>query len=92
MQSFIIFDSPYNDPAMQGAFEHTLQFSLNCLAIVFMAGIVSAPFSDQREVTNFMLVWKTLKVIIFVAVGRQIMHFGPSDECDNPAHLHRRLR
>jgi len=41
-----------------------------------MAGIASAPFSDQREVTNFMLVWKTLKVIIFVAVGRQIMHFG----------------
>ena len=76
MQSFIIFDSPYNDPAMQGAFEHNLAIFPQLLVIVFMAGIASAPFSDQREVTNFMLVWKTLKVIIFVAVGRQIMHFG----------------
>ncbi|WP_226377582.1 hypothetical protein [Haloterrigena turkmenica] len=76
MESFIIFDSPYNDPAMQGAFEHNLAIFPQLLVIVFMAGVASAPFSDQREVTNFMLVWKTLKVIIFVAVGRQIMHFG----------------
>ncbi|ELZ01402.1 hypothetical protein [Natrialba aegyptia] len=76
MQSFIIFDSPYNDPAMQGAFEHNLAIFPQLLVIVFMAGIASAPFSDQREVTNFMLIWKTLKTIIFVAVGRQIMHFG----------------
>ncbi len=76
MQSFIIFESPYNDPAMQGAFEHNLAIFPQLLVIVFMAGIASAPFSDRREVTNFMLVWKTLKVIIFVAVGRQIMHFG----------------
>ena len=76
MQSFIIFESPYNDPAMQAAFEHNLSIFPQLLVIVFMAGIASAPFSDQREVTNFMLIWKTLKVIIFVAVARQIMHFG----------------
>jgi len=40
MQSFIIFDSPYNDPAMQGAFEHNLAIFPQLLVIVFMAGIV----------------------------------------------------
>ncbi|TYL37259.1 hypothetical protein CV102_18300 [Natronococcus pandeyae] len=74
--SFIIFDSPYSDPAMQSAFQHNLDIFPQLLVIVFMAGVASKPFADQREVTNFMLVWKTLKVIIFVAVARQIMHFG----------------
>ncbi|MFC6764626.1 hypothetical protein [Natrinema soli] len=76
IRSFIIFDSPYNDPTMQGAFQHNLDIFPQLLVIVFMAGIASKPFADRREVTNFMLVWKTLKVIIFVAVARQIMHFS----------------
>ncbi|MBX0296646.1 hypothetical protein [Haloarcula nitratireducens] len=76
MRTFIIFDSPYSDPALQAAFQHNLDIFPQLLAIVFMAGVASKPFADAREVTNFMLVWKALKVIIFVAVARQLMHFG----------------
>ncbi|SFL63245.1 type IV secretion system protein TrbL [Halogranum rubrum] len=76
MRTFIIFDSPYSDPTMQAAFQHNLDIFPQLLVIMFMAGVATKPFADQREVTNFMLVWKALKVIIFVAVARQIMHFG----------------
>ena len=76
MRTFIIFDSPYSDPTMQSAFQHNLDIFPQLLVIIVMAGVASKPFADQREVTNFMLVWKALKVIIFVAVARQIMHFG----------------
>ncbi|WP_135306467.1 hypothetical protein [Haloarcula amylovorans] len=76
MRTFILFDSPYSDPALQAAFQHNLDIFPQLLAIVFMAGVASKPFADPREVTNFMLVWKALKVIIFVAVARQLMHFG----------------
>ena len=76
MRTFIIFDSPYSDPTMQAAFQHNLDIFPQLLVIMVMAGIATKPFADQREVTNFMLVWKALKVIIFVAVARQIMHFG----------------
>ena len=76
IRTFILFDSPYRDPAMQAAFQHNLDLFPQLLVIMFMAGVATKPFADQREVTNFMLCWKALKVIIFVAVGRQIMHFG----------------
>ena len=76
MRTFILFDSPYSDPAIQSAFQHNLDIFPQLLIIMVMAGVATKPFADQREVTNFMLVWKALKVIIFVAVGRQIMHFG----------------
>lgn len=76
MRTFIIFDSPYSDPTMQAAFQRNLDIFPQLLVIMVMAGIATKPFADQREVTNFMLVWKALKVIIFVAVARQIMHFG----------------
>lgn len=76
MRTFIIFDSPYTDPTMQAAFQHNLDIFPQLLVIMFMAGVATKPFADQIEVTNFMLVWKALKVIIFVAVARQIMHFG----------------
>ncbi|MFC7216545.1 hypothetical protein ACFQO4_21015 [Saliphagus sp. GCM10025334] len=74
--TFIIFDSPYSDPGMQAAFQHNLDIFPQLLVIMFMAGVATKPFADRIEVTNFMLVWKALKVIIFVAVARQIMHFG----------------
>ncbi|MFC7216548.1 hypothetical protein ACFQO4_21030 [Saliphagus sp. GCM10025334] len=74
--TFIIFDSPYSDPGMQAAFQHNLDIFPQLLVIMFMAGVATKPFADQIEVTNFMLVWKALKVIIFVAVARQIMHFS----------------
>ena len=76
IRTFIIFDSPYTDPAMQAAFRHNLDLFPQLLVIMFMVGVATKPFADQREVTNFMLCWKALKVIIFVAVGRQIMHYG----------------
>lgn len=76
MRTFIIFDSPQSDPAMQSAFQHNLDIFPQLLVIMFMAGVATKPFADQHEVTNFMLAWKALKVIIFVAVARQIMHFG----------------
>lgn len=76
MHTFIIFDSPYSDPALQSAFAHNLDIFPQLLVVMVMAGVATKPFSDQQEVTNFMLAWKALKVIIFVAVGRQLMHFG----------------
>ena len=76
MRSFVVFDSPYSDPTMQSAFQHNLDIFPQLLVIMFMAGVATKPFADQHKVTNFMLVWKSLKVIIFVAVARQIMHFG----------------
>ena len=76
MRSFVIFDSPYSDPTMQTAFQHNLDIFPQLLVIMFMVGVATKPFADQHEVTNFMLVWKSLKVIIFVAVARQVMHFG----------------
>ncbi|WP_433632993.1 hypothetical protein [Halomicrococcus sp. NG-SE-24] len=76
LRTFIIFDSPYTDPTMQSAFQHNLDIFPQLLVIMVMAGVATKPFADQREVTTFMLAWKALKAIIFVAVARQIMHFG----------------
>ncbi|AQL44737.1 hypothetical protein BV210_18480 (plasmid) [Halorientalis sp. IM1011] len=76
IRTFILFDSPYADPRMQEAFQHNLDIFPQLLVIMVMAGVASKPFADQREVTNFMLAWKALKVIIFVAVARQVMHYS----------------
>lgn len=74
--TFLVFDSPYTDPQYLQAFDHLLGIFPQLLAVVVMAGFASQPFAKQADVDSVVLVWKALKAIIFVAVGRQLMHFG----------------
>ncbi|WP_227379092.1 hypothetical protein [Haladaptatus halobius] len=74
--TFLVFDSPYTDPQYLQAFDHLLGIFPQLLAVVVMAGFASQPFSKKADVDSVILVWKALKAIIFVAVGRQLMHFG----------------
>jgi hypothetical protein len=74
--TFLVFDSPYTDPQYLQAFDHLLGIFPQLLVVVVMAGFASQPFSKKADVDSVILVWKALKAIIFVAVGRQLMHFG----------------
>ncbi|WP_083252639.1 hypothetical protein [Haladaptatus sp. W1] len=74
--TFLVFDSPYTEPQYLQAFDHLLGIFPQLLAVVVMAGFASQPFSKKADVDSVILVWKALKAIIFVAVGRQLMHFG----------------
>ncbi len=74
--TFLVFDSPYTDPQYLQAFDHLLGIFPQLLVVVVMAGFASQPFSKNADVDSVILVWKALKAIIFVAVGRQLMHFG----------------
>ncbi|WP_227357559.1 hypothetical protein [Haladaptatus salinisoli] len=74
--TFLVFDSPYTDPQYLQAFDHLLGIFPQLLVVVVMAGFASQPFARNADVDSIVLVWKALKAIIFVAVGRQLMHFG----------------
>ncbi|GAA5051229.1 hypothetical protein ACFFQF_30205 [Haladaptatus pallidirubidus] len=74
--TFLVFDSPYTDPQYLQAFDHLLGIFPQLLVVVVMAGFASQPFAKNADVDSVVLVWKALKAIIFVAVGRQLMHFG----------------
>ena len=74
--SFLVFKSPYHDPKYFHAFHHLLGIFPQLLAVVVMAGFAAQPFANKVDVDSVVLLWKALKAIIFVAVGRQLMHFG----------------
>ena len=74
--SFLVFKSPYHDPKYLHAFNHLLGIFPQLLAVVVMAGFAAQPFANKVDVDSVVLLWKALKAIIFVAVGRQLMHFG----------------